>query len=171
MNEDEITKQLKKVFLEIQLPEHARNEVVASLMEDDEKANRVNREKLTHVEAEISRSETRIQRNYDAYIDGDVAKEMYAKKDAELKASKKALEKTRKNIELVAKNNYDWAFSLLDLSRRASDIFENGENDERRVMINQILSNLELDDNLLRWKIKNHTILWLFVTKLKIGWA
>ena len=48
----------------------------------------------------------------------------------------------------------DSALHLLDLSRRAPEIFENGENDEKRLLINEVLSNLELDGDLLRWKIK-----------------
>ena len=48
----------------------------------------------------------------------------------------------------------DGALHLLDLSRRAPEIFENGENDEKRLLIIEVLSNLELDGDLLRWKIK-----------------
>ena len=154
VQQKDMTKQLKTVFREVQLPEHARNEIVASLTAEDEVKSSESREKLTYVDAEISRYDERIQRNYDTYIDGGVAKEMYLQKDAELKASQKALRKTRKNLELVANNNFDWAVSLLDLSREAPEIFEGSENEDQRTLINKVLSNLELEGKELRWKLK-----------------
>lgn len=154
INENEITKQLKSVFLQIQLPEHAREQVANALMAEDEISSKKSKEKLSQIEAEINRVEDRIQRNYDAYIDGLASKETYLHKDEELKQKKKALEKTRNNIELMSNNTIDGVISLLDLSQRAPEIFENAENDEKRELINKVLSNLELGDKELRWKLK-----------------
>ena len=44
--------------------------------------------------------------------------------------------------------------SLLDISREAPDIFEKSKNEGRRELINEVLSNLELEDKELRWKLK-----------------
>jgi hypothetical protein len=40
------------------------------------------------------------------------------------------------------------------LSRKAPDLFENSDNDEKRELLNTVLSNLELDDEELRWELK-----------------
>ena len=69
----------------------------------------------------------------------------------------------------MAQGSFDDVITLLRLSRNAPDIFENAEIEEKRTLLNTVLSNLELNEKLLRWKIKNHTIRWLFVMKIKIG--
>ncbi len=154
VNEKLMTKQLRSVFWQIQIPEDAYEEVSKALLADDEQSNRQNSEKLEHINAEIKRYESKIERNYDMYLDGGISKETYQKKHDELTLIKASLESTRKNIELMANNNYDGALHLLELSRKAPDLFETAEIEERRTLINMVLSNLELDDKELWWKLK-----------------
>jgi site-specific DNA recombinase len=152
--EDALTKQLHSVFQQIQLPEEAYAEVSQALMQDDDQSNKENQQKLVHVAAEIKRFETRLERNYDTYLDGYITKEIYQRKQQELTSTKSRLQKSRKNIELVGKHNYDDVLYLLRLSMNAPDIFENSEIEEKRGLLQTVLSNLELEDKELRWKLK-----------------
>ena len=154
VSEDDMTDQLRQVFNQVQLPEDAYEEVVEALKADDQNANANNAEKLNLINTEIKKCQTRIDRNYDMYLDAAISRETYQRKHEELQASKAALENSRKNIELMPNDNFDSVLSLLKLSRMAPTIFENAEIEEKRTMINMVLSNLELDDKELRWKLK-----------------
>lgn len=152
--EDYMTEQLRSVFMQIQIPEEDLKIVSDALLVDDDKANRERLENLTHIETELKRYDTKIERNYDMYLDGGITQEMYDRKYKELVASKRALENSRNNIELMSKNNFEGALHLLELSRKAPELFENAEIEEKRELMNQVLSNLELNDRELRWKLK-----------------
>ena len=54
----------------------------------------------------------------------------------------------------MSNNNYDGTLYLLSLSRMAPDLFENAEIEEKRTLLNTVLSNLELNDKELRLKLK-----------------
>ena len=88
------------------------------------------------------------------HLDGAITREMYDRIHNDLTASKKALENSRKNIELMSNSNYDGTLYLLKLSRMAPDLFENAEIEEKRILLNTVLSNLELNGKELRWKLK-----------------
>jgi site-specific DNA recombinase len=154
VSEDLLTEQLRQVFNQVQLPEDAYQEVVEALATDDINAARENDEKLAHIRTQINQYETMIDRNYDTYLDGGISKEKYKLKSAELLATKQALENSGKNIELMSKSTFDDVITLLNLSRDAPSIFENAEIEEKRTMMNMVVSNLELGDEELRWKLK-----------------
>ncbi len=78
----------------------------------------------------------------------------FVRKNQEIINSAETLEKCRKNIELMAKGTYSAVSYLLELSRKAPELFENGEIEDRRKLIEMVLSNLELQDEELRWKFK-----------------
>ena len=154
VSENDITDQLRSVFMQIQMPEEAYEEVKNALLVDDEKTSRDNREKLRQMDAEIKRYDSKMERNYDMYLENAITKEIYQRKHEELSSTKRSLETSRKNIELMANNNFDGVAHLLELSRKAPVLFENAEIEEKRTLLNLVLSNLELNQKELRWKLK-----------------
>jgi site-specific DNA recombinase len=154
VNQNDLTQQLRSVFMQIQLPEDAYDEVTQALQQDEELSGKQNQKRQEEITAELKRLETKIERNYEAYLDGMIAAETYQRKNRALLENKRILETTRNNFELIAKDTYSDILNLLDVSRRAPEIFENAENEEKRTLINMTLSNLELFDKELRWKLK-----------------
>ncbi len=154
VSQDDLTEQLESVFNQIQLPEDAYLEVTEALQKDDADTRKQNADSLVAVQAELSRYDSMIERNYNAYLNGTITEDFYNKKHIEIAESKKKLEKRRENIELISKHDFSSISSLLELSRDAPDLFKNAEIEDKRVLLNTVLSNLELDDVLLRWKLK-----------------
>jgi hypothetical protein len=67
---------------------------------------------------------------------------------------KRKLEDDRKNIERMSEVTFGDALSLLKLCREAPELFKNADIDEKRTLLNLVISNLELQDDSLRWKLK-----------------
>lgn len=154
VSQKEITDQLKLVFKQIQLPKHAYLEVLESLQSDADKDNETNTQKVATLTEEIKRYETRIQRNYDAFLDQLIDETLYKQKHQEMSLAKRKLEDSRKNIELMSDSTFDETLSLLNLCKQAPELFKNADIDEKRTLLNLVISNLELDDDKLRWKLK-----------------
>lgn len=154
VNQDDITKELKEAISTIHLPQHGYEQVRQALLADSENLEKESKEKLAEVNLQIGSLEAKADKNYDMFLDGKITEEKYTKKDKELTETIKNLNQTRKNIELVAKNDFTRELYLLEVMRKAPDLFENSENEEKREFLNKVLSNLELEDKELRWKLK-----------------
>ena len=152
--EAEITSQLTKVFKSIQIPETAYLEVSEKFRESYEQDKQDKESKAQVMDTEISKYQTRISRLHDLYIDDDISKEIYQRKVKEMEDSRKALERRRENIELDLDNNFGTVNHLLRLSKNAPKLFEKADIEQKRTLINLVLSNLSLDDEKLRWEYK-----------------
>jgi hypothetical protein len=111
-------------------------------------------ENLSRLDAEINKYQNRIERNYDSYLDGDINKEIYKQKAEEFRKAQKSLQNKRINIEQVDDDYYGTVTHLLNMARNAPTIFENSNVEEKRSLIDLVLSNLELKDKELRWELK-----------------
>jgi site-specific DNA recombinase len=154
ISQDSITEQLRQVFYKIQLPEEGYVEVSNALTEDSETNRIAIQKKLSAVNAQVNRYKEMIERNYEAYLEGAIDKEKYLQKNQELITAKHNLENSRENIELMSKDNFEDVSYLLNISREAPEIFENAENEDKRELINLVLSNLRLSEKELRWELK-----------------
>jgi hypothetical protein len=64
------------------------------------------------------------------------------------------LQNKRINIEQVEDDYYSTAAHLLSEAKQAPTLFEKANYEQKRSLINLVLSNLQLDGNLLRWELK-----------------
>lgn len=154
VNQNDMTTELKKAISTIYLPKEGYEQVRQALIEDSKHVKSESQEKLSEITRQIGLIEAKSDKNYDLYLDGKITEEKYLKKDKELAKTLKDLKKTSKNIELVANNDFTRELYLLELMRKAPDLFENGEIEDLRKLMNMVLSNLELEDKQLRWKLK-----------------
>src|SRR5690606_5761541 len=102
-------------------------EVRTALLEDDKKTVANNNAKLLHINTQIKLYETKADKNYDMFLEGVISKDVYSKKNKELTKTIQDLHDTRKNIELMVNSDFSNALYLLELSRKAPDLFENAE--------------------------------------------
>jgi site-specific DNA recombinase len=152
--EEDLTRQLMRMFESIAIPEHAYNEVSQALRQSHEDKKEMHQQHLSRIDAEIEKYQKRIERNYDAYLDGDISKETYKEKANELSKAHKSLVNKRVNIELVNDDYYSAVEHLLNISRKAPEFFRKSNNEQKRSLINLVLSNLELKDKELRCELK-----------------
>jgi site-specific DNA recombinase len=154
VNEDVLTEQLKKTIERITMPEEAfefvRSELSKSI--EDEVKNRENN--IATTEAEIKKYDNRIERVYEDFIDGKIPQDLYNKKFSQYTEAKQTLMNARKKFELVGKDRFKDVSYLLDLSRKAHTLFENGNFNQKRELIKMLGSNLELEGKELRWELK-----------------
>jgi site-specific DNA recombinase len=152
--EDVITDQLTALFENISIPEDAYSQVSEALRQSHEDKKEMHQQHLSRIDAEIEKYQKRIERNYDAYLDGDISKETYKEKTEELSKAHKSLRNKRENIELVNDDYYMTVNHLLTLSKNAPKLFATANPEQKRNLINIVLSNLELKGDQLLSKYK-----------------
>lgn len=152
--EDELTKQLAEVFQSIATPEDAYLEVSAALKQSHEDKKRMKSDRLSRIESEIEKYERRIERIYEDYLDEKIPESLYKRKFEEYREAAKSLQNKRLNIEQVDDDYYSTVNHLLELARNAPMLFENANPEQKKGLINLVLSNLQLEGKQLRWELK-----------------
>lgn len=154
VNEDELTNQLMASFKAIQIPEEAYQYVSTEMRKHYEQKNKNRDQDLSMIRAEVEKYDRRIERLYDDHLDNKIPEEMYESKYERFTSSKAVLQKRLKTFELCEKDNYASVLHLLDLSRRAPELFEKANYEQKKVLLNIVHSNFLLEDKLLRWEYK-----------------
>ena len=154
INEDLLTDEIAKVFHSIQIPENAYEEISSALRASQEDKRRTRNDTIRQLDTEIEKYQRRIERIYEDYLDELIPESLYKKKFEEYRKSQKALRYKRENVELVEDDYYATVSYLLNLARKAPELFRKANPEQKRSMINLVLSNLQLDGDQLRYKTK-----------------
>ena len=109
---------------------------------------------LAIIDAEIEKYQKRMEKVYEDYLDEKIPEALYKRKFEEFRKAQKSAQNKRINIEQIEDDYYGTVSHLLRLSKHATKLFENANSEQKRSLINIVLSNLQLDGELLRWKLK-----------------
>ena len=154
LEQHKFTKQLKTAFESFEMPQKDYEEIRLKMLESLKTEDKTNIDKLAHIKTEIKKYENRLDKLYEDHSDGDIPDDFYQRKFKEYSQSKKNLEKQQSTFELSNNSRFESIDYLLKLFRDAPKIFEKADVEHKRAIMNLTLSNLELDQDLLRWKLK-----------------
>lgn len=155
VNENVLTKIFASLFKQVKLPDDVYEDISQKLRVEHEQAKASYDDKVRAIDNEIKKYEIRLERMYDDYLDGKINEELHDKKAKEVKKSVKTLKTRQKNIELFEESEYGTKIHLLKLARDAPKLFEKANYEQKRSLINKVLSNLRLEDDLLRSEYKD----------------
>jgi len=154
VKEEELLDQIYQVLDNIQLTDEQINELTEDLKQTNKAENRFFKNSVLELWKEYNRFENRISKLTDEKYDGSITEDFYNKK------FKEYTEKQSKMMESINKHHkanqehHITANSILNLAKRAREIFESSEPEEKRQLLNYILQNLELKDKKLLYKAK-----------------
>lgn len=154
VNEDVLTAQLATVFKSIQIPDNDYSQVSEALRASHEDKKRMRTSTLNMLDAEIEKYQNRMEKVYEDYLDEKIPETLYKRKFEEFRQAQKKLQNKRKNIEQVEDDYYGTVTHLLKLSKDAPKLFEKANPEQKRSLINMVLSNLRLDGEQLLWELK-----------------
>lgn len=109
---------------------------------------------LQAIEAEIKKYQKRKEKVYEDYLDGKIPEDLYTRKFEEFGVKLRLKQEQRESLELANDDYYTTVSYLLKLAHNAENLFEKANQEQKRTILNIIVSNLELDGHLLRWKYK-----------------
>jgi site-specific DNA recombinase len=152
--EDVLTAQLAKLFKSIQIPAYAFDQVSEALRAAHEDKKLLHDKTVTMLDIEIEKYQKRIEKVYEDYLDEKIPEALYQRKFDEYRSAQKKLQNKRINIEQIDDEYYGTVTHLLKLSKTAPKLFQRADIEQKRSLINMVLSNLKLDGELLRWELK-----------------
>jgi site-specific DNA recombinase len=154
INQDEITRQVQDILKRVQIPHEAYIQVSDILRKSHEEKKHTCHKEMSALDAEIAKYQLRKERVYEDYLDGKIGEELYNKVFTGFDTKLKLKQETRESLELSDDQYYLSASHLLKLAKDLPELFEKAEIQKKRTLMKIIVSNLELDGDLLRWKYK-----------------
>lgn len=152
--EKDFLQEVGKVLKCLVLPQKHIDELVASLKTHGKAQQVFHMESMRGLQTEYDRIEGRIGKMYDDKLDGCITADMYDKKLKEYKMRQSEL-LTSMQAHSKADQQYHVTASLvLDLAKRAFEIFGRSETHEKRQLINFVFQNMQLKDGKLIYKLK-----------------
>lgn len=151
VKEEIILAQIEDVFKSIVIPEPVLNELKERLKEVHESKNHFKEQSIARLKKKYNGIDKKLSNLLNLRIDDSITQNEYDKKATELKQEKKDLE-----LEIQQFDNADETFAitvqyLLDLCSKAHELFKSSKAEQKRQLINFVLSNLEIDGERLHY--------------------
>ena len=154
VSEDAMTAQLMKTLSDIEIPEHAYEEVSEALKQAHNDKKKMLLTTQSNLDTQIANYQSRVEKVYEDYLDEKIPEDLYKRKFDEYRDKQRILKERREKIELIDDEYYLSAAHLLRLARDAPKLFKVGNIEQKRTIISLVHSNLLLDQDQLRWEYK-----------------
>lgn len=115
--------------------------VTRALRESHEDEKRVHNEALARLQAEYSKLQNRIDQAYDDKVDGVIESAFYKRKTAEWRAEQQRILESIEQHQTANEGYLDDGVRLLELARRAYDLFMSQPAEEKRRLLDFVFSN------------------------------
>lgn len=109
---------------------------------------------LNTLQERYNRLQKRLDNLYDDRLDDKISVEFWTKKQAEINAEQKSIQDEIEKIKTDEARYFELYLNILDLARRAKEIYLKRSPEERRILLSHIFSNLMLKDGKLKYDLK-----------------
>ena len=151
IREEDLTKQLVQIIYKIQVPEDVVLDITLSLKDAHKTKVDMTDQMVKGLQGEYSRYEGRIEKMYEDKLDGRITEEYYDKKCKEYRKKQDDVLTRVKRVQRADEAYYLTAEYLLTLAKRAGELFESSEPEEKRAILNLTLQNLRLNEDKLEY--------------------
>jgi site-specific DNA recombinase len=153
VKEEVVLKQIEKIFNKITIPKEVLEQIKDRLKQTHESKKVFHDDMVRDIQKRSRKIQGKLDKLLDLRLEDDLSQEMYNQKSDELKRQQKDLELKLHNL-----NDADEKFAitlsyLLDVSSRASELFKSSKVEQKRQLINFVLSNLLMDGDKLLYTV------------------
>lgn len=154
VNEVALTKQFAAALDTIRIPDGIAEKVLAELRAEARISDAERKRELVGLNASIRKLEERISGLYDHFADGVITEATYKAKQQEYERELQKMVERQKTFELNKKVDLESVSHLLNFANKARTIFLEASNDEKRELLEKVLSNSQLYGDRLLLKMK-----------------
>jgi DNA invertase Pin-like site-specific DNA recombinase len=159
LREEVVTEQIEKALSQIRPTKEQYDEVVTALKLSHADKIKFRSHQLSQINTETAKTEARLSRLYDSYLDGDITKEAYKAKNLELKRAKERLTDQLNSLDNACEVYYSTSMSVMELAYNAPLLFkekfkDGSKDEEKREILKLLFQNLEIKSGQLGWEYK-----------------
>lgn len=154
VKEEELLEPIRKDLDGIELPQKKIDELIVILKATEDGKNAFHNIQVAKLREEYDKIDARGHLMYDDKLDGRITTEYYDKKLKEYKEKQYHIELQLKKFANANKSYYIVANTILSLAKRAREIFESSEPEEKRQLLKFVFQNFELNAKTFVYKLK-----------------
>lgn len=145
VTEEELIKQISKFLKGMTIPEKTLEYLTTEMNKSHEDKKAFHNNAVANLKAEHSKIQSRIEVLYEDRLDRRITPEIYDTKVQELKQKQVDILDQMKRHEQADKNYYIQMGRLLELASRAHELFTRSKVDQKRRLLQSLVSNLTLN--------------------------
>lgn len=145
IREEEITKQLGKVFKSLQMPVNIQNQIINTLQKVHQDKVKFQTSQFDKLSMEQKKMTSMMDNLYLDKLKGKINDEKYDKFSTSLTTETDNLNLKLKQLQEAETNYYITAKYILELTNKAHELFISSEVEERRQLITLVLQNIRLN--------------------------
>lgn len=154
VREEDLLRPIYKILDNIKLSDEKIKDVVEDLKNLNQNKNSFHKKELSNLRAEHDRIDNRISKIFDLMADENISKEAFNTKLKEYTEKQNDINQRLENYINANESFYITAEAVLNLAKKAREIFDNSEPQEKRRLLNFLLQNCELDEKNLKFELK-----------------
>lgn len=151
LREEEITRQLGKVFESLRVPETILEQIIETLNATQKEKAEFHKREFEKLDREQKTLTTMMDNLYMDKLKGSITENDYDRFFQSFRNKMTDVTIRLENLQQAEDNYAITAKLLLDLAIQAFDLFMSSEVEEKRQLLKLVLSNLVLEDENLRW--------------------
>jgi Site-specific recombinases, DNA invertase Pin homologs len=154
IKEEEILEQVKEILKKLIVPKNILEDLILELRKQKETEEEFQKKEMDLISQELKKNQKRLSNLLDLKIDDSITQDEYDKKGMELRQRQDEL---RDNLNILNISEEEYSLSLIkliDMASKAYEIFESSEVEQKRQIINFVLTNLKLRGKTLEFELK-----------------
>lgn len=145
VSEADLTEQLSSIFDSFKVPEDVIEDIVKTLKTNHSEKIKTYDANLSQLQSEHRRYETMIETIYEDRVIGRITPEQYDKKCIEYRAKQEQLNRKMINLQMADESYYLASEYILNLTKRAKELFMSSEIQKRRELLKLVVQNPKLN--------------------------
>jgi len=154
VREEDLLAPINEALKNIRLSDEKIQEITDELKKSNLAKNEFHKQSLATLRKEYDLYQKRIDNSFDLMTDGSITKDMFNKKLKEYKEKQAELEAKMQSYTDADENYYLTANITLNLAKKAYEIVQSSEPEEKWQFLNFLLQNLILDGKKLNFELK-----------------
>ena len=150
VREEVITDQIRGYLKNLYVPQELMDELFSALKKSHESKNAYHSEMMTHLNTDYDQTEKRIEKMYDDKLDGSITQQEYDTTLKRYKTQQQELLQQMEHHRIADETYYVNANKILEVAKRAYELFEQANFEEKQELLRFLLSNSAMDgENLI----------------------
>lgn len=157
VREEDLLEPVREIMEKIQLPQDKIDELIIELKKSSESKSLFHKNAISQLQKQYDSLQIKIDRLFDFHLEGkmNMTQDEYEKKLAEFKDKQYDIGIQLENYTKADESYYITASTVLNLAKRALDIFESSEISEKRQLVSYLLHNPSVKGKKLMFTLRN----------------
>ncbi len=158
---------ISEALSQIEIPEHIIEWTKQALLDSHKQESEYHNVQLSTLESRYRTVQNKINKTYEDKLEGNIDSEFWSLQNDRMNTELQEIEKQLVSLRTSKVTYVEQGVQLMELARQASTLFPSMTPDEKREIVNLVLSNPRIENGSLRYDLKKPFSMFANVTDLE----